>query len=333
MISYSEILKLWRNPNFPGSFRGIKTFQVVLKTDLNLDISERRLYKILKSDSIYLIHKKATRNFKRRHYDVRFYGELVQMDIAYMFNYEGFQYFLLVIDCYSSKIFVEPLKTRDSASVSQALEKIIQHFGSPISVIQSDQGKEFLGKTVQLLKSKKIVYRPKFGKNKANFAENGIYLIKRKLYMLLRGQLSHDWPKSIKLVVDSYNNTPIKKLGWLTPDSINNKIDSLKVRDAQRKYGIQVYHEPNFREQLQNLKIKKYEPNTFQVGDFVYLTFNEKLFDKSYDVQVPLGFFLMPPKLSELLPYMANLVVSFRGYSGWLAGVIEHVIQKDEHVT
>jgi hypothetical protein len=298
MISDEEILKLWRNPDFAGSFRGIKTFQVLLKTDFNIDISERRLYKILKNDSIYLIHKKSTKNFQRRHYDVRYYGELVQMDIAYMFDYKGYKYFLLVIDCFSSKIFVEPLKSRDSTTVANALEKIIKKFASPISVIQSDRGKEFFGKTLALLKTQKIVYRSKYGKNKANFAENGILIIKRKLYMMLRAQLSHDWVANVKIAVDSYNETPLKKLGWIKPSAITSKFDSLKVQDAQKAHNMNVYKEPNFKEQLK--KLKQLQANKIKIGDFVYLTFDEKLFDKSYDVQVICGFSFTLFKMPKL---------------------------------
>jgi hypothetical protein len=287
MLTDEDILKLWRDPKFSGSFRGVKTFQVLLKTDLNIEVSERRLYKILKNDSIYLMHKKAIRHFARRHYDVRFYGELVQMDIAYMFNFKGFKYFLLVIDCFSSKIFVKVLKSKDSKIVSNALKDILKDFNSPISVIQSDRGKEFLGKTKDLLKSEKILYRLKYGKNKANYAENGIQIIKRKLYMLLRSQLSHDWPYNINIVVNGYNNTPLKKLGWLAPNDVNSREDSIKVEEAQKKYGIKVYHEPNYKEQLNSFF--QTNKNDLKKDEFVYVTFDEKLFDKSFDVQVKFG--------------------------------------------
>jgi hypothetical protein len=94
MVSDEKILNLWRDPNFSGSYRGIKTFQLLLKTDLNIEISEKRLYKIIKKDSIFLIHQRRKKNFPRRSYDLRFYGELVQADIAYMFPYKHFLYFL-----------------------------------------------------------------------------------------------------------------------------------------------------------------------------------------------------------------------------------------------
>ncbi len=49
MISDQKILELWRDPTFSGSYRGIRTFQLLLKTDLNIDISQNRLYSILKN--------------------------------------------------------------------------------------------------------------------------------------------------------------------------------------------------------------------------------------------------------------------------------------------
>jgi hypothetical protein len=288
MITSEEILKLWTNPDFSGSFRGIRTFKVLLKTDLNIDVSEKRLYSILKNNPVYLIHHKVARNFERRHYDVRFYGELVQADIAYMFNFEDFKYFILLIDCFSSKIFAEPLKNKDSQTVTTALKTIFEDFKAPIVEFQSDQGKEFQGKAKQLFQDQKILFRHKFGKNKANFAESAILRIKRKLYMMLRSQLTQDWPKYLKKVVDSFNDTPIKKLGWLAPSSINSKLDSLKVSDAQKKHNIQVLKEPTLEEQMKSQREQK---NTrFKVNDYVYLTFNEKLFDKSYDVQVLQSF-------------------------------------------
>jgi hypothetical protein len=102
VISNARLSELWRDPHFSGSYLGIKSFKILLKTDLGIDVSEKRLFKVLKNDPIYLIHLRPQRKFDRRHYDLRFYGELVQADLAFMFPYEDFKYFSLVTDCYSS---------------------------------------------------------------------------------------------------------------------------------------------------------------------------------------------------------------------------------------
>ena len=55
-VSDKRLLQLWRDPNFSGSYRGIKTFQTLLKTDLNVDVSEKHLYQLIKTDPIFIIH-------------------------------------------------------------------------------------------------------------------------------------------------------------------------------------------------------------------------------------------------------------------------------------
>ena len=48
-ISDDKLLELWRDPIFSG----MKTFQILLKTDLNINLSESRLFKILRNDQIF----------------------------------------------------------------------------------------------------------------------------------------------------------------------------------------------------------------------------------------------------------------------------------------
>lgn len=281
-----EILKLWKDPNFAGSFRGIKTFQVLLKTDLNIDISEKKLRNVLKSEPIYLIHKKPQRNFKRRFYDVKFYGEVVQMDLAHMFEYENYKYFLLFVDVFSSKVFVRALKDKSSESVKKALMLILNDFKAPITKIESDQGSEFKKEVKNLLKEHNILLKLKYGKNKAAIAEHYIFLVKKRLFMLLRGTLSQDWPKYLYKVVSDMNNTPIEKLGFQTPNSVTSIYDSVIIRSAQKIHNIEHQTEPNLKQQAENEQNFLQQKNALKIGSFCYLDFDEKLFDKSFDVSV-----------------------------------------------
>ena len=286
MVSDEEILQLWRDPTFAGSYRGVRTFQVLLKTDLNIDISENRLLQILKKDSIYLIHQRPKRKFNRRSYFVHFYGQLVQIDIAYMFPDATTKdkYFLLAIDVFSSKIFVEPLKDKSSEEVLRALKLIFDKFKHPIYEIQSDRGKEFRNKKINLyLKSHNSFIKFKYGQNKASVSEYGILLVKRKLYMTLRAQLSNDWCAYIQTVVNGLNNTPLKKLGWKTPNSIHDEADSVAIDKARKLNKIPTFELPTYQKQHENQKNYK---GDLKVGDYVYIDFNEELFQKSFDVSV-----------------------------------------------
>ena len=54
MISDEELLKLWRDPSFEDSYRGARTFQVLLKANLNIDVPITRLYKVLAKDEEFI---------------------------------------------------------------------------------------------------------------------------------------------------------------------------------------------------------------------------------------------------------------------------------------
>lgn len=289
-IDEQRILSLWKDITFPGSFRGIKTFQALLKLDKNIDISEKDLLRILKKEPFYLIHQLKPTRFKTRPYITHNYGELIQADIAYMFSDtpDQFKYFLLVIDVFSAKLFVEVLKNKDAKSVSNALENIFKRFGAPIFEIQTDKGTEFKNSyTNKLFKKLSIIHRTKRGLRKASLVESGIFRVKRKLYVFLRSHLKRNWSDYINLVVDSLNAIPLKKLGYLKPNQITNESSSIEVDKNLLANNLAIPKEPTYSEQKQNQVAyeKSANENLLRVGDYVYLRQYEPKFGKSFDIQ------------------------------------------------
>ena len=85
-----------------------------------------------------------------------------------MYSYDNYNYFLLLVDAFSSKVFVRPLKSKSAEKVKEAFKDIFKEFKATIYVLQTDRGKEFLGKPCQtLFKENNIIYRSKIGRNKA----------------------------------------------------------------------------------------------------------------------------------------------------------------------
>lgn len=119
-----------------------------------------------------------------------------------------------------------------------------------------------------------------------SFAEWGIFVIKSRLYRMLRGTLNHNWVDLLPKICEDYNKTPLKKLGWLKPVDINSIFDSYKVTAARKNHSINVYKEPKYIEQVKNQKLYEKNLKNLQKGSYVYLDFNESLFGKSFDVQV-----------------------------------------------
>ena len=73
--------------------------------------------------------------------DLNNYGELVFGDLAVMYPYDGFNYFLLVVDGFSSKVFVRPLKNKKSSLVAKALDDIFSEFNSQVYVFETGMNK------------------------------------------------------------------------------------------------------------------------------------------------------------------------------------------------
>lgn len=89
-----------------------------------------------------------------------------------------YQYFLLLVDVFSSKVFTEPLKSRSTDDVLTAFKKILLHFQSKIYEIQADRESAFLSKSFQkFLEEQKIVFRSKYGKNKAAIGNEMMYCL------------------------------------------------------------------------------------------------------------------------------------------------------------
>ena len=180
------------------------------------------------------------------------------------------------------------MKNKSSESTAKALKNILNKYKTPVTTIECDRGREFFGDVKKLLKKDKIVLKFKYGKNKSAVAEHYIYIIKRRLYMLLRGTLSKNWVARVQQICEEYNNTPQKRLGWLKPSDITTFVDSVRVTEAKKAHNIPILTEPSFKEQKTNQEnyIKELK-NKFQEGSYVLLDFKETpVFDKSFDSSV-----------------------------------------------
>ena len=105
--------------------------------------------------------------------------------------------------------------------------------------------------------------------------------------MTLRSELSQDWVKYLPQTIENLNKRHVKSLGGVAPIEINSFLDDVKIRSAQESKNVQVYREPDYREQIESQKNYNSENKTpFKEGAYVYLDLKSSAFDKSYDLQI-----------------------------------------------
>ena len=67
---------------------------------------------------------------------------------------------------------------------------------------------------------------------------------------------------------------------------INNEADSVLVKEAKTALKVTTFKEPDYKTQQQNQIQFESSHSQLQKGNFCYVDFDEKLFDKSFDVVV-----------------------------------------------
>ena len=291
-VTDEDLEALWKDKTFPGHYSGIAYFQHTLEMFKGIKVSQQRIRGVLNKIRNYEVHVRKNNKGPRRHYIVHSFGELTQGDLAVMWKQSGYQYFVLVTDVYSMNIYTRSLKTKTAKEMKIALEEIFTNDMKMYpSKFETDQGGEFEAKVMKdYYLENKIYYKTKFGHNKASVAENAIYVIKRKLYMMLRQFMSKDWVKYLPVVTESLNLQPRPALGYLSPSQVTSPVDDPTLERAKKMHHVPQRKELSVEEMIKNQKHFDNSNSPFQPGKYVYKNFLPNAFDKSYDTQESIIF-------------------------------------------
>ena len=171
----------------------------------------------LRHNSTHSLHRKVVKKtFPRRRVITRFpfenfMGDLIEYP-RYKFANNGYQYILVLIDCFTKKVYTSPMKKKNKEWTADAFENIFKNFDSfPINLI-TDSGLEFFNANVaNVLKSYGInhfAYKTKT-KWKASIVERVIRTIKSRLEKYFHSKKTPGrWIDVIDKVVSNYNATP-----------------------------------------------------------------------------------------------------------------------------
>ena len=225
----------------------------------------------LRNNDNYAIHTPIRRKiFPRRRVITRFPNELWMADLIEYNKYtkrfnQGYNFILVIIDCFSKRMWAKPLKTKSGHETARAFESIL--FGLddfPVNLC-TDSGKEFFNyDCMKVFEAHGINHYsvPTKSKFKASIVERAIRTLKTRLQRYFHKHKTRKWIDIIDQFVKNYNLTPHRSHG-------------LKPLDVSSENRDEVY-----KRLYPRIKLKT--DCKFQKGDKVRHLLNKTLFEKGY---------------------------------------------------
>ena len=178
---------------------------------------------------------------------------------------QGYNFILVIIDCFSKRMWAKPLKTKSGHETARAFESILFDLDDfPVNLC-TDSGKEFFNyDCMKVFEAHGINHYsvPTKSKFKASIVERAIRTLKTRLQRYFHKHKTRKWIDIIDQFVKNYNLTPHRSHG-------------LKPLDVSSENRDEVY-----KRLYPRIKLKT--DCKFQKGDKVRHLLNKTLFEKGY---------------------------------------------------
>ena len=193
-----------------------------LYTDLNSVPSySAKINDFLRQNAVHSVHKRIVKKiFPRRRIIARFPNDIWMGDLIeypqYKFNNRQYVYILVLIDCFTKKVFIAPMKDKSMKWSVAAFESIFSQLDEFPTHLVTDGGLEFFNSDVRKLfinydiNHYKIPTKTKW---KASIVERVNRTIKSRLQKYFYKTKTKNWIDIIEKVVRNYNNTPHSSTG------------------------------------------------------------------------------------------------------------------------
>ena len=228
-----KLKELYYDAKDPGSYGGVEKLFRSAKDAGIQNITRDQVKKFLADQQSYSLHKPARRNFSRNPTYVKGIDHQWQADLADMQGLkkenDGFNYLLTVIDVFSKKAWVIPIKNKSGKELLAAFTHLL-HESQPRKPtrLQTDAGKEFLNKEVQgYLKAEGVHHFVSNSDKKAAVVERFNRTIKTRIWTYFTAHQTHRYLEILPKLVDSYNNTYHRSIG-MAPNKVR-KEDEAKI--------------------------------------------------------------------------------------------------------
>ena len=172
----------------------------------------KKLKRYFRKNETASLHKTRRKKFPRRRIVTQYPGQIIQSDLIDMQKYSainsGYNFMLVVIDCFSKKLWIEPLKNKSGRETAEKLRKIFLKMRFPVQSMIFDRGLEYVNQWVDgVLQEYRIHSYHTNSPHKASTAERVNRTIKSLVWKYFTETGKKRWIDIVYRLVDNYNNT------------------------------------------------------------------------------------------------------------------------------
>ncbi|CBY08178.1 unnamed protein product [Oikopleura dioica] len=179
------------------------------------------------------------------------------------YHNKGFNWVLLIIDCFTKFVWTVPLKKKDGPKCANGLNDIFQEFTEWPNSLITDEGKEFYNKDVRKILERYGIHHYSIKtKMKASIAERAIRTLKSKIHKCLVKNNSKSWIEFLQKITAGYNGTYHSSI----------KMEPKSVNESNRK---EVF--ASLFPEIDNVVTPR-----LKIGNIVRVKINKELFEKGF---------------------------------------------------
>ena len=138
-----ELKRKWSRLGNEISFAGVSAIYKYFKGGL----PKKRIEEILSTIETYSKYKEKRRPNLHNPFFIYYKHQIWGIDLMYVYKWKGFnngiQYLLSVLESFSRKLFLVPMKNKSTETTISSFKKILDHIGKTPDVLYADKGGEF----------------------------------------------------------------------------------------------------------------------------------------------------------------------------------------------
>ena len=256
---------VYYDTSHPAAFRGENSLVRAVRNRVN----EKDVKKWLQTQDTFTLHRPVRRKYPMLHYTVNNIDDLWETDLVDMQSVKtynsGISFLLICIDVLSKYVWVYPLKNKTNVSIVNAFESLFKKTERRPLTIQSDAGKEFIGKIVQdYFKKNDINFRLTRNPDvKAAVVERFNRTLKSKMFRYFTYANTRKYVDVLQNFVDSYNRT--------IHSSIKMRPIDVTLENAHKAYE-------NLRKKYKSILRK----SKYKVNQLIRISRKRGVFEKAY---------------------------------------------------